>query len=268
MIVVKNIYIYPLKSARGIALRHAWIESRGLLFDRRWMVVDAGGTFISQRTHPRLALVDVSIEGMSMKLAAEGHGNIFLSLYPALYPESPRRRSVVVWNDTVDALDTGVEAGEWISGVLGERCSIVFFPADAHRAVDRRYAANNEQTAFSDGYPVMVMSQPSLDDLNRRTGDPMTMERFRPNVVVEGCAPYDEDAWTSLAIGDAVLPIVKPCGRCLITTIDPRTGQNGVEPLATLSHYRTRNGKVLFGQNALVGTPGSIALGDAVAVTR
>jgi uncharacterized protein len=262
MFTLKELFIYPLKSARGIALEHAYVEERGLKFDRRWMVVDAQGTFITQRTHSLLARVDVAIGSTGLRLSAPNHGELRLSLYPS----TPARRPVVVWDDTVGAMDVGAEASEWISELLGERCTIVFFPDDASRLVDPRFARRRERTAFSDGFPVMVLSQASLDDLNARLAVPLTMERFRPNIVIGGCDAFAEDTWQSIRIGDVVLPIVKPCARCVITTTDQHTAERGIEPLATLARYRNVNGKVLFGQNALVEQTGSIAIGDEVTV--
>lgn len=263
MISIKDIYIYPLKSARGIALRHASVDARGLRFDRRWMVVNAEGTFLSQRSHPLLALVDVSIDGMHLRLSARGHGEARLPLYPPAR-STAQRRTVVVWDDAVEAMESDRDADEWMSGVLGERCAVVYFPDHGRRKVDPRFARNDEQTTFTDGFPVLVLSQASLDDLNTRLAVPVPMERFRPNIVVEGCTPFAEDTWHTLAVGDTVLQIVKPCARCIITTIDQVTAEKGSEPLLTLSGYRKQDNKVLFGQNALVLSPGSITVGEAV----
>jgi len=257
---IKELYIYPLKSARGIALRHASVEGRGLRFDRRWMVVDATGTFISQRTHPLLSHVDVSVDGMHLTLSAHRHGEVRLPLYPA----SAIRRPVTVWDDVVSAMGADREADEWVSGLLGEPCSIVYFPDDARRPVDATYARHHEQTAFSDGFPVLVVGQASLDALNERLAEPVSMDRFRPNIVVEGSEPFAEDAWGTIMAGGTVLEIVKPCARCVITTIDQRTGHKGTEPLATLAGFRKTGGNILFGQNALVRTPGTIGAGDRI----
>ncbi len=257
---IKDIYIYPLKSARGIALRHSSVEERGLRFDRRWMVVDAAGSFISQRTHPLLSQIDVSIDVMRLKLSAPGYGEMHLPLYPS----SAVRRTVVVWDDAVDAMESDREASDWMSALLGEPCAVVYFPDDARRAVDATYARHHEQTAFSDGFPVLVVGQASLDALNTRLAESVPMDRFRPNIVVEGAEPFAEDAWSTMTAGGAVLEIVKPCARCVITTIDQRTGHKGTEPLATLAGFRKTGGKILFGQNALVRTPGSIGVGDTI----
>ncbi len=259
-VLITEIHIYPLKSARGIALRHASVEGRGLRFDRRWMVVDAAGSFISQRTHPLLSQVAVSIAGMRLTLGAPGHGEVHLPLYPA----STLRRTVTVWDDAVSAMATGREADEWVSGLLGEPCAVVYFPDDARRAVDTAYARHHEQTAFSDGFPVLVAGQASLDALNARLPEPVQMDRFRPNIVVDGSAAFAEDAWGTIGVGGTVLEIVKPCARCVITTIDQQTGRKGTEPLTTLAAFRKAGGKILFGQNALVRTPGMIAVGDRV----
>jgi hypothetical protein len=264
MTAISTITVYPLKSARGIALSHATVEGRGLRFDRRWMVVDGGGTFISQRTHPLLSLIETAIDTTHLTLTVSGRGVLRLPLSPA----PARRRDVIVWDDTVSAQVTGPEADDWISGVLGEQCSIVYFPDDACRRVDTRFSHGSEETAFSDGFPVLLLAQASLDDLNRHLQIPVPMNRFRPNIVVDGCAAFAEDEWRTVDAGTVRLELVKPCARCVITTIDQQTTARGNEPLAALSLYRNRGGKVLFGQNALVIQSGTITVGDEVTGAR
>jgi uncharacterized protein len=259
MISIKQIFCYPFKSAQGIALSSSRVEERGLAFDRRWMAVDIGGTFLSQRTHPALARIGVRIEDETLRLSAPG---MHQDLHLPLHFHSAYRRNVIVWDDCMSALHISREADEWISEYLKETCGIVYFPDDSRRLVDTRYARHGEHTAFSDGYPVLLVSQASLDELNTRLDAPLPVDRFRPNLVLGGCAPYEEDTWTSVAINDVLLEVVKPCARCAIPTIDQKTLAIGVEPLRALSGYRKKDNKILFAQNALVGRTGTIAIGD------
>jgi uncharacterized protein YcbX len=261
MVKISQLFCYPFKSARGIALDHTNVEERGLEFDRRWMAVDAGGRFLSQRTHSMLARITVRLDLPSGQLVLSHAGMNDLAL--PLSFTSPFRRNVVVWDDTMSALECGNEADHWITHVVGETASIVYFPDDSRRAVDVRYAHNQEHTAFADAYPVLVLSQASLDDLNSRLDTPLGVERFRPNVVVTGCRAYEEDTWSVCEVGSAVLEMVKPCARCVVTTIDQDTLARSAEPLATLSRYRqSPQNKTLFGQNALVRRTGTIRVGD------
>jgi uncharacterized protein len=262
MVAVTQLYCYPFKSARGIALETSRVEARGLAYDRRWMAVDVGGRFLSQRTHPQLASIGVRIKDEALILSAPGMSALMLPLTLT----SPYRRNVIVWDDCMSALHISAEADEWISTLLHERCGIVYFPDDSTRLVDTRYARHGEHTAFSDGFPVLVLSQASVDDLNSRLDAPLPMNRFRPNIVVEGCAAFDEDRWGEIAINDVRLELVKPCARCAIPTIDQETMVQGAEPLQTLSAYRRVDHKILFGQNALVASHGTIAVGDRVLV--
>lgn len=261
MVTVSQLFCYPFKSARGIALDQTYVGERGLEFDRRWMAVDAGGRFLSQRTHSMLARIRVRLDLPSGHVVLSYAGMPDLAL-PLTF-SSPYRRNVVVWDDTMSALVCGDEADRWMTQVAGETASIVYFPEDSHRAVDTRYAHNQEHTAFADAFPVLVLSQASLDDLNSRLDLPLAMERFRPNVVVTGCRAYEEDTWSVCEVGSAELEMVKPCARCVITTIDQDTLARSIEPLATLSRYRqSPHNKTLFGQNALVRRTGIIRVGD------
>ncbi|MGE5316317.1 MAG: MOSC domain-containing protein [Acidobacteriota bacterium] len=264
MLTIQALYCYPFKSARGIRLSEARVEARGLAFDRRWMAVDIGGKFLSQRTHPLLGLITTSLTDTSLVLEAPGIDRLSLPLFF----ESPYRRNVTVWDDTMSALECGDEASDWISTFLHERTMIVYFPDDSLRSVDPRYAAHGEHTAFADAFPVLLITQASLDDLNLRLKAPLPMNRFRPNIVVDGAEPYAEDTWGRIRLGGSVeLDVVKPCARCAITTIDQETLERGNEPLATLSAYRQSGSKLLFGQNALVSAPGVLRTGDQVHVS-
>jgi uncharacterized protein YcbX len=181
-------------------------------------------------------------------------------------PEEAERVKVEVWSDRCAAQRGDPSADAWLSDFLGHACRLVYMPDESARPVDLRYAQPQDRTAFSDGFPLLLISQASLDDLNSRLLEPLPMLRFRPNLVVEGCAPYEEDEWQRLRIGEMTLRVVKPCSRCKITTVDPYTAETGSEPLRTLTSYRRRGKQVYFGQNLLHDGPGELALGMPVEV--
>jgi uncharacterized protein YcbX len=261
---VSALYVYPVKACRGIALTRARIEARGVRHDRRWAIVDESGTTLTQRTHPVLALVDVAIAGDTLVLASSAAGAPALRL--PLSPEGGRRRRVTVWRDTVDALDVGDEAGGWVTQLLGVPASIVFMPDDVERAVNPKYARAGDIVGFADAYPLLLATTASLADLNARMEHPLPMDRFRPNVVVDGSAAWAEDAWTRLQLGALPVRVAKPCERCVVTTTDQRTGERGVEPLRTLATFRRRDNDVLFAVNGVPDAHGDVAIGDPVTV--
>lgn len=176
------------------------------------------------------------------------------------------RRDVTIWGDTV-ALPLADEASNaWLSTAIGRPAALAWMPPDVERPVNPRYARPDDRTSLTDGYPLHLIGSGSMADLNRRLARPLGVERFRPNVFVEGPAPYDEDEWAGIRIGACELRVVKPCPRCAVTTVDPATGHRGKEPLATLSSYRKREGGVMFGQNAVHDGAGVLRVGDPVVV--
>ena len=260
--VVSGLFIYPVKSCRPIAMAESPLDARGLRHDRRWMIVDEAGQFITQRTEPRLARVDVAIGGDTLTLSAP-------SIAPLLVPLSPEHgesRRVRIWRDDVDAIDCGEAARTWVSDWLGCRASLVFMPDETARPVNPAYARVGDIVSFADGYPLLLASVSSLADLNRHIDPPVPMDRFRPNVVIRGCAPWAEDDWKQIRIGDLPIRVAKPCSRCIITTTDQRTGERGVEPLRALAASRTRGNEVWFAQNCIPEATGTVAVGDAVRV--
>jgi uncharacterized protein YcbX len=260
-ITVTELNVYPIKSCRGVSVREASLDARGLVGDRLMMVVDEDGEFLTQRDLPRLALVAPSWQGMTLELSAAGMPPLAVAT-----SDVGERRSVRVWNDRCTAVDQGNEAAEWLSSFLGVNCRLVRMADEHVRRVDQRYAMrpSSDQVNFADGYPLLIISEGSLADLNSRLPEQVPMNRFRPNIVVAGCAPYAEDGWRSLRVGDVVFDVVKPCARCVLTTVNQTTGRAGKEPLATLATYRTLNGKVMFGQNLIHATTGRIHVGDEV----
>ena len=259
---VTELWVYPVKSCRGISLDRAQVEARGVRWDRHWMVVDPAGRFLTQRQLPVMAMVETALTAASLILRAPGAPDLELPL-----SAGGAELVVTVWRDTVPALAVSAAADRWLSECLGTECRLVHFSADARRPVDPDYGAPGDETAFSDGFPLLLVGQGSLDELNRRSPQPIAMARFRPNLVVGGAVPHAEDGWRRIRVGTVSLRVVKPCSRCAITTVDPDRGiRDGSEPLQTLSTYRPRDGKVYFGQNLIPDGPGEIRVGDLLEV--
>jgi len=258
---VSALYRYPVKSLAGEAFSSLEVGARGPELDRHWMVVDADGRFITQRQQPRMCLVQARIDhDQALWLAAPGMPEIRVGERLA------ERLEVRVWDDLLPASAAGPAADRWLSEFLSLPCRLVSMPDDVARPVDPDYADPADQVGFADGFPFLLISQASLDDLNSRLESPLPMLRFRPNLVVSGCDPYAEDSWRRLRIGDLEFQIAKPCSRCIIPTIDPTTAQRSAEPLHTLKGYRRRDNKIYFGQNLVHRGSGRLAVGMPVEV--
>lgn len=263
---VSSLWVHPVKSCRGVRLDRAELEETGLRHDRRWMVVDRDGRFVSQREHPELATVSVTVWGDHLALTVHGHGALALPLDPG--PDAPPRR-VTVWRDAVDARRASPDAASWLQTTLGLDADLVWMPPGSARAVDPAYARASDRVAFADGFPLLLAAEASLDALNARLARPTPMERFRPNVVVAGSEPFEEDRWSAFRLGLVRCRAVKPCARCVIVDTDPWTGERTAEPLKTLSGFRTRDSKVYFAQNVVHARDAVgqwVAVGDDVVV--
>ena len=274
---VASLHVHPIKSLRGIAVDAATVDDLGLALDRRWMLVDDGGVFLTQREDPSMTLLRTELvpaAGGDARRAELGHtvrvhapSGDTLDLAPP--PADARRRRVRIWAHEVLAADYPADVDAWFSEALGRPCHLTWLPEDSRRPIDDPHATPTDRAAFGDAFPVLVATQASLDDLNARLaarGEPaVTMERFRPNVVVAGdAAPYAEDGWGRIWAGEVALDLVKPCARCVMTTVDPESARSGAEPLRTLSGYRKVGSKVMFAQNALVRAGGALRVGDPV----
>lgn len=260
------LYRFPLKSAAGEVLSHSVVDALGLAGDRRWMLVDTlSGRFLSQRLLPQLSQLRASWRSPAeLLLEAPGMPALVVQVAGAQAP----LRSVILWKATFAVPDAGDSAAAWLSDWLGRNCRLVYQPEALARQVSQKHALSENRTAFTDGYPLLLIGQASLDDLVARVGRPLSMLRFRPNLVVEGSAPYAEDDWKRIRIGSLELRVVKPCSRCIIPTIDLESGLRAAdrEPLATLQGYRQRDGEVFFGQNLLHQACGELAVGMPVEV--
>ncbi|MFL7869653.1 MAG: MOSC domain-containing protein [Anaerolineales bacterium] len=263
MITLASLIYYPIKACRGFEVDETDVERMGLADDRRMMAVTPEGGFLTQREHPRLALVTPTISGQKLTLSAPDIDSLTISIR-----KSGPTRSVDIWHSQgVQAVDQGELAAEWFSDWLGTPVRLVHIAEGYIRKVSEKYAINpDDHTAFADGYPILLTSEESLEDLNARLETPVPMNRFRPNMVVKGCEPFAEDTWSRICIGDTELAIVKPCARCVVTTIDKETLAKSKEPLKTLASYRTWNGGAMFGQNVIPLNEGRIRLGMNVKI--
>jgi uncharacterized protein YcbX len=269
--------VYPVKSCRGIGLAEALVTTRGLVAatpsasvgDRYWMIVSPNGKFVTQRDDPRLALIETSIAAGNLVLSTAGA----MPLVLPLESRGDDAREVTVWDSTVPARDAGDTAAGWLSSVLGADLRLVRFDPAHRRPCNPAYAGDSgAHTAFADGYPLLVVGEASLADLNLRLAardvPALSMNRFRPNLVLAGIEPYDEDHIDTLVADGVTLKLVKPCTRCQITTTDQDSGRVGQEPLATLAGYRTdvRLAGVTFGMNAVVvaGEGLRLSVGDGI----
>jgi len=257
------LYVYPIKSCGGISLKSAELSATGLHHDRRWMLVDETGEFMSQRYHPRMALISVQLSDERLIVGAPGMPNLEIPLGR----ENEKRMDVSVWGDTSRAALVGGEADRWFGEFLHFACRLVYKPDDDLRLVDSMYAKSGDQVGFADACPFLLISEASLDDLNGRLADPLPVNRFRPNFVLRGCNPYAEDGWARLRIGGVRFRVAEGCPRCAVTTIDQRTGARGKEPLRTLATYRKFNGEVFFGRNLIHDALGTVRVGGPVEVT-
>lgn len=258
-----GIVVYPLKGARGVEVQRWPVAATGFARDRQFMVVDAGGRFVSQREEHALALWRVSAEGDSMRIELPGHRR------PFELPWAPDGEAieVTVWGDRVRAVAPDPVLDAAVSRELGQPCRLVHIPASSIRQVDPRYSQPGDRVGFADGFPFLLCTRASLADLNARLDADLPMDRFRPNLVVDGAEPFAEDAWSRIHIGGLPFDVVKPCARCVVTTIDQQTARAQREPLQTLATYRrTADGSVHFGQNLIHRAQGELAVGDAVSV--
>ncbi|WP_394753386.1 MOSC domain-containing protein [Crenothrix sp.] len=259
---LSSISVYPVKSLTGINVTRWPVTKTGLQYDRKWMLIDNEGHFLSQRTLPRMTLIKTALTADALQLSA--HGMTELSL-PLLPPPGEVITSQI-WHDYCAAQSVSAKADQWLSDFLGSDCRIVYQTDDSIRRVDPNYGLASDQASFSDGFPFLIIAENSLASLNQAMQLDLPMKRFRPNLVISGCPEYAEDSWREISIGNIDFRLPKACARCPVPTIDPETGKLGKEPLTTLNRIRKWNNKVYFGQNALHNQCGELAVGDAVII--
>ncbi|MEM9092987.1 MAG: MOSC N-terminal beta barrel domain-containing protein [Cyanobacteria bacterium P01_F01_bin.53] len=260
-ITLSELNAYPIKSAAGISLSQAEVTLRGLKHDRRWMICDRNGKFLTQRKLPKMALIQVEV-GETLTLGIRGLANSALEI-PAV-PAKHQPVDVDVWGDRCIAWSMGDTASKWLSNFLGLEAQLVYMPDSTHRPIDHgRFETPN---SFSDAYPFLLISEASLADLNGRLEQPVPMNRFRPNLVVKGCEPFAEDMWKRIKIGEIVFDVAKACSRCSIPGVEQATGKQGKEPLKTLATYRRWDHAIWFGQNLIAHREGTLQVGDEVEI--
>ena len=245
-----------------MSLRSVHVGAKGPAMDRRWMVVDANGNFLSQRCLPKMALIHANLDDHYLFLSAPSK----LPLMLLHHPVGPTCE-VKVWNDTCMAYDMGDKAAEWISEFLEVTARLVFMPEQSVRKVNPQYATStNDEIGFADGFSFLLIGEQSLCDLNRHVGMNMRMNRFRPNLVISNSEPYEEDAWKRIRIGNIVFNFVKPCSRSVITTINQERAEEGIEPLKSMESFRKINGTICFGQNLTHEGSGTLEVGMEIEI--
>ncbi|HEY0460058.1 MAG TPA: MOSC N-terminal beta barrel domain-containing protein [Pyrinomonadaceae bacterium] len=265
---ISEINIYPVKSLAGISLDKSKIERRGLEFDRRWMLIDENNKFLTQREFPKMAMVKTEILPDALQVSCNGD-----RLEIAFEPQTKETESVKIWSSRCRAKVYESAVNEWFSGVLQTNCRLARMPVETERRVNYFYAVNkDDHVSFADAYPFLIIGENSLKDLNSRLAEDLPMNRFRPNFVAAGSESFAEDGWKKIKIGETVFHVVKPCARCVITTIEQATGEKqGTEPLKTLAEFRipkrSIKKKILFGQNLIAETAGAVLrVGDRIEI--
>lgn len=263
---LSEIWIYPIKSLGGTKVERAKVQPKGLELDRRWMLVDAVGKFITQRTCPQMALFRVQIDNTLLVVNQHQPGGRGSSISFEQDTLSNKTLTATIFDDTVETVEVHPDLSQWFSFHLGFPCTLVRFPEENPRRVDVRYAVNNDHVSLADAYPYLVIGQSSLNDLNARMMQSLPINRFRPNFVFTDGEPFEEDTWKNISIGTTRFAGVKPCARCTIPTIDHETGVKGMEPTVTLARYRKLNNNIYFGQNLIALEPGEVNVGDEIVV--
>lgn len=261
-IEVSQLYIYPVKSLGGVALDTMQLVDGGPLWDRRWMIVDAQGCFITQREQPRLALIGVAVDAGAACIRLHASGQDPLEL--PLVADGAADQRAVVWHDELLAVHGGQQARRWISAYLGAPAHFVYMPQEALRKTDQSFGGARDVVSFADAFPLLLIGEASLRDFNTHLDRPVEMLRFRPNIVVSGASAYAEDSWRRLAIGGVEYRVVKPCARCVIPSINRENAQKEPQVARALAKYRRARGGVYFGQNLIHDSNGHISRRDIV----
>jgi uncharacterized protein len=253
---VTELWTYPIKSLGGIRVQSAKVLQKGLETDRRWMLIDDQNIFLTQRVHHKMALFRTSWQGNELSVT---HAADRISVPMR---SSGEEITAQIWDDTVVVREVDPAISKWFSEHLSLPCRLVAFPEENRRDIDPRYKVGDDQVSLADAYPVLIIGQSSLDDLNSRMQKAVPMNRFRPNIVFTGGDAFEEDFWNQVRVGNNRFAAVKQCARCVLPTVDQETGIMGKEPLATLNTYRKREAKVLFGMNLVPLDHGEIRIGD------
>jgi len=265
VIKITELYIYPVKSLAGISMKKSELSQFGLQNDRRWVIVDKDGMFMSQRTTPKMATIKTVIENNQLSLSHDGE-----EIKVPITTRQSKTMQVTVWNDSLKAQKISPKIDKWLSEILGQSCHLVYMPKSAERQIDKDFAQDMQYVSFADAFPILLVSQASIDDLNKRLEKPVNINRFRPNIVVDGVAAFAEDSWNDFSINKIHYSMAKPCSRCIMPSINQEKGvQDNVKLLAVLNKYRKFDKKIKFGVNilykdALKVDNQCISLGDVI----
>lgn len=261
---VSQLNLYPLKSARGYGVQQYSLDARGPQWDRRWMLVDNDGKFLTQRQLPVMTQLIARFDDNELQIAAPDMPELVI---PQFYWEMIKKtQAVTIWRDTVQAKVAEGHVNAWFSQVIKQPCKLAYMPEGTRRLVDPAYAKSGEITGFSDGFPLLLTTEASLALLGEWLGETLDMMRFRPNIVISGNTAFAEDSWKRLRVGNVELEVAKPCSRCAIPTLDPFTGERNPAVFVMLKAHRSRDGEVYFGQNLLPRGRGELRVGDIVEV--
>lgn len=266
-LAITSIFIYPIKSLGGIELQSARVEARGFEYDRRWMLVDENNQFLTQRRFPEMALLQPKI-GNGFLSIEDRSGKMEMLNFPLEEPDT-NPETVTVWDDECLAKPLSPTVDQWFTKVLGKHCRLVYMHEASIRQADQRYAIQEtDKVSFADAYPLLMLGEASLQLLNSKLEQPVSINRFRPNIVFKGGDPHEEDTFRKIVIDGVEMFGVKPCARCVMTTIDPITSEKGKEPLKTLSSYRKTGEKILFGENFIPVNGGELKVGLPIEVVE
>ncbi len=262
--VLSGIFVYPVKSLSGIKVSNWQVNAKGLLHDRKWMLIDNQHQFLSQRKIPKMCLIKTQLTDSELTLSAEGYDCFSLPINPC----DGETCNTTIWKDSCPAKTTSKQANQWLSDFLGIQCQLVYQPDNVVRSVDPHYAKKTDQVNFSDGFPFLIVSEASMNALNSEMNLQLGVERFRPNLVISECEAYAEDSWREISINNIAFRLPKPCSRCAVPTINPATAEKSKEPLRTLNRIRKWNKQVYFGQNALHNNLGELSVGNKVQILQ
>ncbi len=263
---VEKLFVYPIKSLQGISLNKVNCLNRGFEYDRRWMLIDDENKFITQRTKPEMALFQQGLDRF-LRVSHREKDKIGVEI-PFNAPNDSPLIKVTVWKSIVDAVEVNPKTSQWFSEMLGFSCRLVYMPDSSNRKVEVPFSSD-KIVSFADAYPYLICSVASLQDLNNKLEDQISIERFRCNILLSGTTAFEEDQWATIKIGNATFDLVKSCARCVLINVNPQTGIPNKEPLKTLSTFRTQGNKVMFGQNAFVNpvdTNSTIRVGDQISI--
>lgn len=261
---IHSLHIYPIKSCQGIELESAELIDTGFKYDRHWMLIDKQGQFLSQRQLPHMALIKTSLTEKTLVVNSAQSDQLEIPLHRPFQEMT----AVKIWNDTCRAAIVSEDASHWFSDVLHTACDLVYLPETEQRLVDPEYAKQNQTVGFADGFPLLIISLASIDLLNSQLLEKVDIDRFRANIIIDGCEAHAEDEWPEISVNGIDIQLAKPCSRCVIPSIHQQTAQKHPSILKTLASYRRHNGKIYMGQNGLHSSPGEISKGQIVTILQ